>query len=63
MDVVMTIESSMHREPDPVAGRERLFGRGGPDGWLRVVIEFDGDFDRLITVFSQSTDPRRGRRP
>jgi hypothetical protein len=62
MDVVLTIESPTYREPDTTAGRERLFGRGGPDGWLRAIVEFDGDFDRLVTAFSQSNDPRRGRR-
>jgi len=62
MEVVLTIESPTHREPDPTPGRERLFRRGGPDGWLRAIIEFDGDLDRLVTVFSQANDPRRGRR-
>ena len=58
-EIVLTIEHPMHREPDLTAGRERLFRRGGPYGWIRVVIEFNGPFDRVVTAFSQPVDPRR----
>jgi hypothetical protein len=61
-DVMRTIEHPDHREPDPVPGRERLFKRGGPYGWIRVVAEFSGDFDRIVTAFPQTADPSRGRR-
>jgi hypothetical protein len=61
-DVVLTIEHPEYREPDPRPGRERLFGRGGPDGWIRVVIEFAGDLDRVVTAFPQTEDPSRRRR-
>jgi hypothetical protein len=62
-DVVLTIETPTYREPDPVLGRERLFRRGGPDGWIRVVVEFARHCDRLVTAFPQAGDPRRrGRR-
>jgi hypothetical protein len=60
--VVLTIEHPDHREPDPTPGRERLFKRGGPDGWIRVVIEFAGAFDRLVTAFPQTGNPRGRRR-
>lgn len=61
-DIVLTIEHPHHREPDAQPGRERLFGRGGPNGWIRVVLEFRGDFDRVTTVFPQSTHPKPGHR-
>jgi hypothetical protein len=61
-DVVLTIEQPDWREPDPVPGRERLFRRGGPYGWIRVIVEFAGDFDRVITAFPQVAGPRRRRR-
>lgn len=62
-DIMRTIEYPTHREPDPRPGRERLYGKGGPDGWIRVVIEISGDFDRVVTAFPQESDPRfrRGR--
>jgi len=62
LDIVLTIEHPLHREPAPQPGRERLFGRGGPDGWIRVVIEVSGDFDRVVTAFPQESDPRFRRR-
>ena len=44
---------------DPeVAGRERLFRRGvGPQRWLRVVVEFRGGHDWVVTAFPQENDP------
>jgi hypothetical protein len=47
-----------HREPGPRAGRERYFARGGPERWIRVVTELDGDADRVVTAFPQVNDPR-----
>lgn len=60
-DVVLTIEQPAYREPDVKPGRERLFKRGGPDCWIRVVLEFAGGFDRVVTAFSQVVDPRLGQ--
>lgn len=57
-DVVLTVEYPIHREPDPVPGRERLFGQGESGGWVRVIIEFSGDHDRFVTAFAQSADPK-----
>jgi hypothetical protein len=60
-DVVLIIEDPIYREPDPVPGRERLFGPGGPDGWIRVIVRFAGDFDEVVTAFPQTADPRPRR--
>jgi hypothetical protein len=63
LDVVLTIEHPDRREPDARAGRERLFKQGGPDRWICVVLEFAGDFDRVVTAFSRFPDPlTTGRR-
>lgn len=62
LDIVLTIEYPTYREPDVKPGRERLFRQGGPDGWIRVILELSGDFDRVVTAFPQAIDPRQGRR-
>jgi hypothetical protein len=60
--VIETIEQPEHREPDPRVGRERYFRRGGPERWLRVVLELDGPIDRVVTAFPQSNPPDGWRR-
>ena len=55
--VIETIEHPEHREVDPRLGRQRFFRRGGPEEWVRVVTEFSGNVDRLVTAFPQSNDP------
>lgn len=62
LDIVLTIEHPIYREPDAQPGRERLYSRGGPDGWIRVVLEFSEGFDRVVTAFPQTSDPRPGYR-
>jgi hypothetical protein len=63
LDAVMeTIENPEHREPDPRPGRERLFRRGGPERWVRVVIEVAGPLDKVVTAFPQSNEPSPRRR-
>jgi hypothetical protein len=58
LDAVMdTVRLPDHREPDPRAGRERYFRRGGPERWIRVVTEFDDDRDRVVTAFPQTNEP------
>jgi hypothetical protein len=52
-----TVADPEHREPDPRPGRERYFRRGGPERWIRVVVEFAGQRDRIVTAFPQSNDP------
>jgi hypothetical protein len=59
-DTMATVETRDHRERDTRAGRERYFRLGGPLRWIRVVTEFSGDFDRVVTAFPQSNDPRAG---
>ena len=56
-DVLRVVELPELRQPDPRAGRERMFRRGGPQSWLRVIVEFGGAFDRVVTAFPQANDP------
>jgi hypothetical protein len=56
-EVMAAIMSPDHREPDVRPGRERYFRRGGPLRWIRVVTQFAGDVDRVVTAFPQSNDP------
>jgi len=60
--VMKTLEDPDHREPDVRVGRERFFRRGGPEGWVRVVVELAGPFDKVVTAFPQSNRPDRWRR-
>lgn len=55
-----TISQPDYREPDPKhAGRERLFRENvGPQRWMRVVVEFRGQHDWVVTAFGQTNDPR-----
>jgi hypothetical protein len=58
LDVILeAVAHPHHRQPDARAGRERFFRRGGPQPWIRVVVEFSGSFDRVVTAFPQSNDP------
>ncbi|HEU5142053.1 MAG TPA: hypothetical protein VFU04_02735 [Solirubrobacterales bacterium] len=61
VDLLQTIEQPEHREPDVRPGRERLFRRVGPAQWMRVVLEFNLDFDRVVTAFLQSNEPGKRR--
>jgi len=58
LDVVKAIEQPIYRNPDRIPGRERLYRQVPPDGWIRVILEFGGDFDRFVTAFFQDNDPR-----
>jgi hypothetical protein len=58
LDSVMeTVAHPEHQEPDSRPGRGRYFRRGGPERWIRVVAEFAGRHDRIVTAFPQSNDP------
>jgi hypothetical protein len=49
-----------YQEPDPRPGRERYWLRTQPPfpfGWLRAVVQFEGDTDRFITAFGQDNEP------
>lgn len=61
-DVIETVENPEHREPDPRVGRERFFRQGGPETWIRVVVEADELIERVVTAFPQTNAPDR-RRP
>jgi hypothetical protein len=48
------------QEPDPRPGRERYWLRMQPPfpfRWLRVVVQFEGDVDRVVTAFGQDNEP------
>ncbi len=48
------------QEPDPHPGRERFWLRTQPPfrfRWLRVVVQFEGDVDHVVTAFGQDNDP------
>ena len=61
-DVIETIEQPELREDDPRPGRVRSFRRCGPERWIRVVLEFAGDVDVVVTTFPQTNDPSGWRR-
>ncbi len=56
-DVIETIEQPEFREDDPRPVRVRSFRRCGPERWLRVVLEFAGEIDVVVTAFPQANDP------
>jgi hypothetical protein len=61
LDVILTtIALPDHRAPDPVAGRERFYRQSILDRrrWLRVVVDFQEEPGRVVTVFVQTHDPR-----
>jgi hypothetical protein len=48
------------QEPDPRPGRERYWLRMQPPfqlRWLRAVVQFEGDVDRVVTAFGQDNEP------
>jgi len=51
--ILHTVSEPHYRETDPVVGRERMFRRGGPERWMRVVV----DIEQIITAFAQTNDP------
>jgi hypothetical protein len=48
-----------HREDDPRPGRERFYRRDiDPRRWLRVIVDFNTDPARIVTVLIQSNPPK-----
>ncbi len=48
------------QEPDPCPGRERYWLHTQPPfrfRWLRAVVQFEGDVDRVVTAFGQDNEP------
>lgn len=60
-DVIETIEKPELRDDDPRPGRMRSFRRCGPERWMRVILEFDGDDEIVVTAFPQVNDPPEWR--
>jgi hypothetical protein len=56
-DVIKPLEQPELREDDPRPGRIRYFRRCGPERWVRVVVQFGGETDVVVTAFPHSNDP------
>jgi hypothetical protein len=55
-----TLRAPDLQEPDPRPGRERYWLRARPPfrfRWIRAVVEFSGEVDRVVTAFGQDNDP------
>lgn len=61
LDLLLTaICNPDFQEPDPRPGRERYWLCTQPPfpfRWLRAVVQFEGDVDRIVTAFEQDNDP------
>lgn len=60
--LLIAIRQPDFREPDPRPGRERYWLHTQapfPFRWLRVVVQFEGDVDRVVTAFGQDNEPER----
>jgi hypothetical protein len=60
--VLNALKTPDYYQVDSRPGRERYFKRAvGPDRWLRVVVQFRGDHDVVVTAFGQSNPPGTSR--
>jgi hypothetical protein len=58
--LLATISQPDFQEPDPRPGRERYWLRAAPPfqfRWVRAVVQFEGDVDRVVTAFGQDNEP------
>jgi hypothetical protein len=58
--LLVAIRNPTMQEPDPRPGRERFWITAQPPfpyRWLRVVVEFEGATDRVVTAFGQDNPP------
>lgn len=58
--LLTAIRNPDFQAPDPRPGRERYWLRTQPPfpfRWLRAVVQFEGDVDRVVTAFGQDNDP------
>ena len=58
--LLRAISTPNFQEPDPRPGRERYWLHTKPPfpfGWLRAVVQFEGDTDCIITAFGQDNEP------
>ncbi len=57
--VLNTVTTPDHVEPDPHARRRRYYRRRvGPSRWLLVVVSFEQEPGRIITALATRKDPR-----
>ena len=57
-EIVRAIERPDHREPDPIAGRERYYLRVAVvSQWLQVVVECTEAGAQVVTAFPRRKDP------
>jgi hypothetical protein len=61
LELLLTAIRQPHfQEMDPRPGRERYWLRTQRPfsfRWLRVVVQFEGDVDHVVTAFGQDNDP------
>ncbi len=58
--VLGTVTTPAHVEPDPRVGRRRYYRRRvGPSNWLLVVVSFEQEPGRIITALATRKDPKR----
>jgi hypothetical protein len=59
-DVLGTVTTPDHAEPDPRTSRRRYYRRRvGPSRWLLVVVSFEQQPGRIITALATRRDPKR----
>ncbi len=59
-DVLETVRSPDHAEPDPREGRRRYYRRRvGPSRWLLVVVSFEQQPGRIVTALATRRDPKQ----
>jgi hypothetical protein len=62
--VLAAIALPYHREPDPLAGRERFYTRRLllPEPWLCVIVDYTEVPAAVVTAFVDDDDPREHHR-
>lgn len=59
-DVLATVASPDHAEPDLRPRRVRCFRRNvGPSHWLLVIVSYEQEPARIITAMAHRKDPKR----
>ncbi len=59
-EVLETVSAPDHVERDPKTDRRRYYRRSvGPSAWLMVVVSFEQEPGRVITVLALRKDPKR----
>lgn len=58
--LLSAVRNPAGQEADPCPGRERYWLAANPPfqfRWLRVVVQFEGETDRIVTAFGQDNPP------